>query len=59
MTWLIVSASLFILLIVAEEMIYYYLRSRIIKNPPKTERRKWKLPSLFSKGKNGQDSPSL
>ncbi|TMU86952.1 hypothetical protein FGG79_02075 [Bacillus sp. BHET2] len=59
MEWIIAIISIFILLIIAEEVIYYYLRSRIIKNPPKTKRNQGKIKSLASKVKSGRDSPSI
>lgn len=38
MNWLIISVSLFILFILIEEIIYFYLRTRVIHYHPKKEK---------------------
>ncbi|WP_282139328.1 hypothetical protein [Rossellomorea aquimaris] len=51
MTWIIVIVSLFILLILAEEVINYFLRTKVIDHQPKAKRSEGKMKSLFHKVK--------
>ncbi|WP_179884741.1 hypothetical protein [Bacillus sp. AFS015802] len=51
MTWIIVFVSFFILLIFAEEIVYYYLRTKVMENPPKRERHGWKIKAWVYKMK--------
>jgi Skp family chaperone for outer membrane proteins len=51
MTWIIVIASLFALLILAEEVINYFLRTKVIEHHPKAKRSEGKMKSLFHKVK--------
>lgn len=50
MTWMIAMVILFILLIVMEEVIYFYLRTKVIENPKK-EINEGKMKSLYYKVK--------
>lgn len=51
MTWIIVIVSLFILLILAEEVINYLLRTKVIDHHPKVKSSEGKMKSLFHKVK--------
>ncbi|MGF3103218.1 hypothetical protein [Rossellomorea sp. DUT-2] len=51
MTWIIVIATLFVLLILAEEVINYFLRTKVIEHHPKAKRNEGKMKSLFHKVK--------
>lgn len=51
MTWITVIVSLFVLLILAEEVINYFLRTKVIDPQPKTKKSEGKMKSLFHKVK--------
>ncbi|MFC7783775.1 hypothetical protein ACFQWC_04650 [Rossellomorea sp. GCM10028870] len=51
MTWIIVIVSLFVLLILAEEGINYFLRTKVIDHHPNAKRSEGKMKSLFHKVK--------
>ncbi|MGD6956047.1 hypothetical protein ACQCWA_14110 [Rossellomorea aquimaris] len=51
MSWIIVIVSLFVLLILAEEVINYFLRTKVIDHHPKAKRSEGKMKSLFQKVK--------
>ncbi|WP_226674976.1 hypothetical protein [Rossellomorea aquimaris] len=51
MTWVIVIVSFFILLTLSEEMVYYFLRKRIMENPSKEDNTEGKMKAWFYKVK--------
>ncbi|MGM0751029.1 MAG: hypothetical protein ACQET6_03810 [Bacillota bacterium] len=51
MTWIIVIVSLFVFLVLAEEIINFFLRTRVINHHTKTERSDRKLKSMYNKVK--------
>ncbi|QHE61807.1 hypothetical protein FHE72_12880 [Rossellomorea vietnamensis] len=58
MTWIAVIVSFFILIILAEELVYHFLRTRIMENQPERKRNAGKIKEWLYKMKlkphNGQ-----